>query len=246
MRTTRDSGVLWLTFDRPEKKNAFTGQMYTDLAQAIVQANTDNDVRVVVLTGEGGTFTAGNDLGDFLERAPKDESAPVFEFLRAISTFEKPLMAVVEGPAVGIGTTMLLHCDVVLAAQTAKFSLPFVNLGLCPEGASSLLLPQSAGWARACELLLFGEPFDSATAEAAGLVTRVVADADLKQVAQERANTLAQKPLASLMATKRLLRQGSRASVAQALCSEGKEFLERLVSPEAKSALNAFLQRKSR
>jgi len=246
MQTHRDGEVLWLKFDRPEKKNAFTGQMYSDLTRGLNEADRDAGVKVVVLTGSGNVFTAGNDLGDFLERPPSDENAPVFQFLKALSSFEKPLMAVVEGPAIGIGTTLLLHCDFVLASQTARFALPFVNLGLCPEGASSLLLPQTAGWARACELLLFGEPFDAETAWQAGIVSRVVPEADLQTVAQERAQALAKKPLPALLATKRLLRQASRGQVAQVLSAEGKEFFQRLNSPEAKQALQAFLQRRSK
>jgi enoyl-CoA hydratase/carnithine racemase len=244
-RPMTDPAIRWLSFDRAQKKNAFTGEMYTRCAQTLTQANGDGQVKVCVLTGSGGAFTAGNDLADFFERPPTDFSAPVFQFLQALASFEKPLLAAVEGPAIGIGTTMLLHCDYVVAADTAKFALPFVNLGLCPEGASSLLLPQMAGWSLACELLLFGEPFDGATAVRAGIAAKVVPADQLQTTITERAQTLAKKPLASLIATKRLLRKSSRSDVDAVLKAEGTVFLERLGSPEAKAALTAFLERRA-
>ena len=189
---TQDAeGVRTLTFNRPEKKNAFTHAMYEATVAGLERAAMDPAVRVVVLTGAGGAFTAGNDIGDFLEQPPAGENSPVFRFLRALVNYEKPVVAAVDGAAVGIGTTMLLHCDYVVATDRARFVMPFINLGVCPEGASSLLLPRIAGMALASELLMFGDPFDAATAQRAGLVSRVVPEAQLKEVVAERARSVA-------------------------------------------------------
>ncbi|HYO74607.1 MAG TPA: enoyl-CoA hydratase-related protein, partial [Archangium sp.] len=193
--THLEAGVLSLTFNRPQKKNAFSGEMYEAAARALVEADSNDAVRVVVLTGSGGAFTAGNDLKDFLERPPSGEDSPVFRFLRALAHHSRPVVAAVDGVAVGIGTTLLLHCDYVVASERAVFSVPFVNLGLSPEGASSVLLPRVAGMALASELLMFGEPFDAPTALRAGLVNQVVPEASLAEVAQKRAAALAAKPV---------------------------------------------------
>jgi enoyl-CoA hydratase/carnithine racemase len=239
-------GVRTLTFNRPEKKNAFTHAMYEAAIEGLYSASLDPAVRVVMLTGAGGTFTAGNDIGDFLERPPAGEDSSVFRFLRMLVNYDKPVVAAVDGPAVGIGTTMLLHCDYVVASERARFVMPFINLGVCPEGASSLLLPRNAGMALASELLMFGDPFDAATAQRAGLVSRVVPDAQLQEVATERAHTLAAKPLEALKITKRLLREPIRAEVNATLRREGAEFLKRLNSDEAREAFMAFMSRKSK
>lgn len=239
-----DAGVLTLTFNRPDKKNAFTHAMYTEAREALSAAESNDAVRVVVLTGAEGAFTAGNDLGDFLQHPPTGEDAPVFRYLRALVELTKPLIAAVDGAAVGIGTTMLLHCDYVLATERARFSMPFVNLGLCPEGASSLLLPRMAGLALASELLMFGEPFDAATALRAGIINRVVPQAQLAEVTAERARALASKPVEAVKLTKRLLREPVRAQVDAVLSREGAEFIKRLSSPEAREAFNAFLSKK--
>lgn len=239
-----EAGVLTLTFHRPDKKNAFTHAMYTEARDALVAADGNDAVRVVVLTGAQGTFTAGNDLGDFLQHPPTGEDAPVFRFLRALVELEKPVIASVDGAAVGIGTTLLLHCDYVLASERARFSMPFVNLGLCAEGASSFLLPRMAGTVLASELLLFGEPFDAATALRAGLVNRVVPPAQLAETTDERARTLASKPLEALKVTKRLVREPLRAQVDATLSREGAAFIQRLASPEAREAFNAFLSKR--
>lgn len=239
-----EAGVLTLTFHRPDKKNAFTHAMYTEARDALVAADGNDAVRVVVLTGAEGTFTAGNDLGDFLQHPPTGEDAPVFRFLRALVELEKPLIASVDGAAVGIGTTLLLHCDYVLASERARFSMPFVNLGLCAEGASSFLLPRMAGTALASELLLFGEPFDAATALRAGIVNRVVPPAQLAEATDERARALASKPLEALKVTKRLIREPLRAQVDVTLSREGAAFIQRLASPEAHEAFNAFLSKR--
>ena len=242
--TRTEAGVLHVTFNRPEKKNAFTHAMYTRAAEALEAAATDASVRVVLLQGAGNAFTAGNDLGDFLENPPTGEDAPVFRFLRALVALDKPVVAAVDGVAVGIGTTMLLHCDYVAASERARFALPFVNLGLVPEAASSLLLPQVAGSALASELLMFGEPFEAATALRAGLINRVLAPEALAAHAQERAAALAQKPAQALQITKRLLRTPHREAVGAALRREGAEFVERLGSDEAREAFMAFMSRK--
>lgn len=239
-----EAGVLTLTFNRPQKKNAFTGDMYDEATRALLEAEAQEDVRVVVLTGAGGAFTAGNDLKDFLENPPSGEHSPVFRFLRALAHHSRPVLAGVDGVAVGIGTTLLLHCDYVLASERAVFSMPFINLGLSPEGASSLLLPRSAGLALASELLMFGEPFDAQKALRAGLVNQVVPPERLGEVLRERATTLAAKPVQSLRLTKRLLREPLRPSIDEILSREGAHFIERLASPEARDAFTAFLAKK--
>ncbi|MFL5346407.1 MAG: enoyl-CoA hydratase [Hyalangium sp.] len=239
-------GVRTLTFNRPEKKNAFTHAMYEAATDALLKTGLDPAVRVVLLTGAGGTFTAGNDIGDFLERPPAGEDSAVFRFLRALVNYDKPVVAAVDGAAVGIGTTMLLHCDYVVASERARFVMPFINLGVCPEGASSLLLPRNAGLALASELLMFGDPFDAATAQRAGFVSRVVPDAQLQEVAKERARALASKPAEALKVTKRLLREPLRAEINATLQREGVEFLQRLTSDEAREAFLAFMNRKSK
>jgi enoyl-CoA hydratase/carnithine racemase len=244
IRIHQEGAVRTLQLHRPEKKNAFTHAMYEALTEALARADADAGVHVVVLTGTPGAFTAGNDLQDFLARPPTGEDSPVFRFLAQLSSQAKPVLAAVDGPAVGIGTTLLLHCDCVYASETARFSLPFVNLGLCPEGGSSYLLPRLAGLQRASELLLFGEPFGAAQALALGLVNEVLPAAQLQARVAERARVLADKPLASLLLTRRLLREPVRAPTQEALSREGAAFLERLASPEAKEALQAFLERR--
>ncbi len=240
----RDGAVLTLTFNRPQKRNAFTVEMYARLAQALAEADADDGVRAVVLEGTGEAFTSGNDVKDFIERPPLGEDAPVFRFLLRLVALEKPLLAAVQGPAVGIGTTMLLHCDDVTAAPSASFSLRFVSLGLCPEGGSSLLLPLRAGPLLATELLLSGEPFDVATAQRAGLVSRVVPEADLSRSVAARAAAIAALPPGAVRATKRLLRAPWKDELLATLRREAAEFKQRLVSPEALAAMQAFLVRK--
>jgi enoyl-CoA hydratase/carnithine racemase len=242
--TAHDAGVFRVQMNRPEKKNAITRAMYAALADALLQAADDPAVRVLLVTGAPGLFTAGNDLGDFLDDPPRDESAPVFRFLRGISTFEKPIVAAVAGAAVGIGTTMLLHCDFVYAAEDARFSLPFVNLGLCPEAASSLLLPLVAGYHRAAELLLLGEPFDARRAEACDIVTQVVPAERLEETALATARKLAALPPAALRVSKALMKRSLAPRVADAMTAERDAFSARLRSPEAKEAFNAFFGRR--
>ncbi|CAJ0789457.1 enoyl-CoA hydratase [Ralstonia holmesii] len=244
IRTETVDGVLTLTFDRPDRKNAITAAMYQTLADALVAAETDPAIRVIVLAGHESVFTAGNDLEDFMKNPPKDESAPVHQFLKAISTATKPLIASVSGAAVGVGTTMLLHCDLVYASETAKLSMPFAQLGLCPEAASSLLLPQLAGYHRAADKLLFGEPFDANEARELGLVNRVLPAGELDAFVRTQARKLTLLPPASLRATKRLMKEGATPQIAERMSVEGKQFGEMLRAPEAREAFTAFFEKR--
>lgn len=241
--TTPADGILTITFNRPDKKNALTSAMYASLADALEKADTDSDVRVILFTGNGGAFTAGNDLQDFLNNPPAGEETPVFRFLRAISTISKPMIAAVSGVAVGVGTTMLLHCDLVYAAENAKFSLPFVNLALVPEAASSLLLPRMIGHHRASELLLLGEPFTAATAKEYGIVNAVHAEDRLLDEAMQVARKIAAKPPTAVRLTKQLLRQ-SKGDVAGQMAAEGVHFRAQLKSAEAREAMTAFFEKR--
>ena len=244
IRTETADGILTLTFDRLDRKNAITAAMYQTLADARVAAETDPVIRVIVLAGHESVFTAGNDLEDFMKNPPKDESAPVHQFLRAISTASKPLIASVSGAAVGVGTTMLLHCDLVYASETAKLSMPFAQLGLCPEAASSLLLPQLAGYHRAADKLLFGEPFDANEARELGLVNRVLPAGELDAFVRTQARKLTLLPPASLRATKRLMKEGATPQIAERMSVEGKQFGEMLRAPEAREAFTAFFEKR--
>ncbi len=237
-------GVMTLTLNRVEKKNSFTQAMYAACAAALEQASTDNAVRAVVLQGHATIFSAGNDIGDFLSAPPASQDSPVFHFLRALATFPKPLVAAVCGPAVGIGTTLLFHCDLVYAGDNAAFSMPFVNLGLCPEAGSSLLVPQMMGYHRAAEALLLGEPFMAEAALEVGLVNRVVPPMEANGVAQTQARKLAAKPLNSLVETKRLMKKGQTAQVLQVIAEEGQRFGEMLREPAAREAFTAFMEKR--
>ena len=243
--TESRDGVLRIEIDRPDKKNALTAAMYQAMADAIKAAEADHKVRVLLIHGKADLFTAGNDLQDFLDNPPRDDNQPVFQFLYAISQAQKPVVAAVAGAAVGIGTTMLLHCDLVYAAPNARLQLPFVNLGLVPEAASSLLLPALIGYQRAAELLLLGESFSAQKAKEIGLVTDVVPEDRLFDTAMAQAKKLAGKPAASLRLTKRLMKQGQMAAVAQRIKLESDHFGERLGSPEAKEAVSAFLEKRT-
>ena len=242
--TEKHDGILRIEINRPDKKNALTSAMYQAMADAIKAAEIDGKVRVLLIHGKSDLFTAGNDLQDFLDNPPRDDNRPVFQFLYGISQAQKPIVAAVAGAAVGIGTTMLLHCDLVYAAPNARLQLPFVNLGLVPEAASSLLLPALIGYQRAAELLLLGEPFTAQKAKDFGLVTEVVPEDQLFDTAMAQAEKLAGKPAASLRLTKRLMKQGQMAAVAQQIKLESDHFGERLGSPEAKEAFAAFLEKR--
>lgn len=241
---TRDR-VLRIEIARPEKKNSLTLDMYRALADALDAATADAGVRAVLVHGTRDCFTAGNDLKDFLERPPHaGEEGPTFRFLRGLAQFPKPLIAAVNGPAVGIGTTMLLHCDLVFAAPGARFQMPFVPLGLVPEAGSSFLLPRIAGYQRAAELLLLGQPFTADKAFGAGFVTEIVPEAELFERARTAALAVAALPPSAVRATKALMRQRVSGQVAAAMAEEGAEFRARLQSPEAKEAMTAFFEKR--
>jgi enoyl-CoA hydratase/carnithine racemase len=242
--TETKDGIARVEINRPEKKNALTAAMYQAMADAIKVAEADTKVRVVLIHGRSDLFTAGNDLQDFLDNPPRDDNRPVFQFLYGISQAQKPIIAAVAGAAVGIGTTMLLHCDLVYAAPNARLQLPFVNLGLVPEAGSSLLLPALIGYQRAAKLLLLGEPFTAQEAKDFGLVTDVVPEDQLFDTAMAQAKKLAAKPAASLRLTKRLMKQGQMKAVEQQIKLESDHFGERLGSPEAKEAFSAFLEKR--
>ena len=242
-----EAGVMTLTFNRVDKKNSITRAMYAALADGLERAAQDAAVRVVLIQGDATVFSAGNDIGDF-QNAPADpgprEEQPVWRFLRAIASFPKPIVAAVCGPAVGVGTTLLLHCDLVYAGDNAAFALPFVNLGLVPEAGSSLLLPQMLGYHRAAEALLLGEPFMAEAALEVGLVNRVLPPTECNAVAQQQARKLAAKPLASLVETKRLMKGGQQAAVLARMNEEGELFGRMLHEPAAREAFAAFAERR--
>jgi enoyl-CoA hydratase/carnithine racemase len=234
-------GVRHVTLDRPDKKNALTVAMYAALADAVVSAERD-DIGALLFQARGTAFTAGNDLHDFLEQPPHGDDAPVFRFLHGLIRTDVPLVAAVRGPAVGIGTTMLLHCDLVFAAPSAMFKVPFVDLGLVPEAASSVLLPRRIGRARAGAALFLGEPIDAQQAYADGIVTKLVADAELDETATAAARAIAAKPRQAVRETKRLVNH-DREALIEAMTREGKAFRERLASDEARAAMSAFFDR---
>lgn len=239
-----DAGVMTLTINRLDKKNSLTAAMYAAMADALESAHHDVAVRALVIQGHESIFSAGNDIGDFLNKPPSTADAPVFRFLRGISSFSKPIVAAVCGPAVGIGTTMLLHCDLIYAGDNAAFSLPFVNLGLCPEAASSFLAPQLMGYPRAAEALLLGEPFRAETALEMGLINRIVPPAEANALAQQQARKLAAKPLSALMETKRLMKKGQASIVAERMAEEGASFGRMLSEPAAREAFTAFMEKR--
>jgi enoyl-CoA hydratase/carnithine racemase len=236
--------VMTITLNRVEKKNSISRPMYTAMADALVSAEADRAVRVVVFQGHETIFSAGNDIADFLDAPGANQESPVWRFLGAITTFPKPIVAAVCGPAVGIGTTMLLHCDLVYAGDNAAFSLPFVNLGVCPEAGSSLLLPQRVGYQRAAQALLLGEPFMAEAALEMGLVNRVVPPSEANAVAQLQARKLAGKPMRSLTETKRLMKLAQGAAVAERMAEEGALFGRMLGEPASHEAFTAFMEKR--
>ncbi len=239
-----DAGVCTITLNRVDKKNSITTVMYQAMADALKLAQSDPATRVVMFQGHETIFSAGNDIADFLNKPPAGQDSPVFQFLHAIASFTKPLVAAVNGPAVGIGTTLLLHCDLVYAGDNAAFSMPFVNLGLCPEAASSLLVPQMMGYHRAAEALLLGEPFMAEAALEVGLVNRVVPPLETNTYAQSVARRLAAKPLSSLIETKRLMKKNQGPLVAQVMTEEGASFGRMLREPAAREAFGAFMEKR--
>jgi len=244
IKTALSNHVATVEIDRPQKKNAITGEMYLALAQAVRDANADPAVRSVLITGQPGVFTAGNDLEDFMRNKQGDAELPSVTFMRSLVTCDKPVIAAVTGLAVGIGTTMLLHCDFVYVSQDARLSMPFVGLGLVPEFASSLMLPALVGHAKAAEMLMLGEPFGAEQAVALGIANAVLPAGDVIDHARrvaERFNALAP---AAVRETKKLLKQAGTDAVLRAIAAEVAVFSDRLGSPEAREALSAFFEKR--
>jgi len=237
--------ILGISLNRPERRNAITVAMYAELADAIEAASGDRSIRVITFRGEGQDFAAGNDLADFLNALPRDlDEIPVWRLLRALVNCDIPMVAAVHGNCVGIGTTMLLHCDLVIADDSARFSLPFVDLGLVPEAASSLLLPRLAGRRRAARYLLLGEPFGVDEAMAIGLVSHRAAAGSLDESLERVVDALLAKPPEALREAQRLLRHGTREELIERMSLEGAAFAERLASPEVKEAIRAFFEKR--
>jgi len=242
--TERSGGVLRVQLNRPAKKNAMTSAMYVTIADSLNAAAKDEDIRVVLWYGAGDSFCAGNDVEDFLKNPPGPGESPQARLINALVNFEKPIVAAVQGAAVGGGTTMLTHCDFVYAGESAKFQMPFINLGLVPEFGSSYSIPARIGYLRAAELIQLGLPFDAARAAELGLVTRVIPDLKLLATATETAQRLAEKPAGALQACKRLMRRPERDQLEQAAKLENEEFSLRVRSADAKEAFTAFIEKR--
>lgn len=238
-----EAGVMEVVLDRPQKKNAVSVSMYKAINEHLAEAAANPDVRVVVFRGSGGNFTSGNDLKDFIENPPDGPDSPVFRFLRALLTFPKPLLAAVEGYAIGLGTTMLLHFDLVYAASNAVFRFPFVSLGLVPEAGSSYLLPRAIGDKRANDLLFFADRFDAARALEVGIINQIFMTDELYPRTMERAKKLAAQPCEALVATKRLLKAPLLDRIETVMANEGVAFMERLVSEEFMNAARSLLDK---
>ena len=235
--------MVGIELARPEKKNAITTEMYVQMAEALAAADADREVRAVLIRGSRECFTAGNDLADFLQRPPGAKS-PSWKFFETLPGLQKPIVAAVAGPAVGIGTTLLLHCDFVYATPGARFQLPFVPLGIVPEFGSTYLLPLLAGYQRAAELLLLGQPFTADKAREIGIVTDIVPEEQLMERAQKTAKALAALPPESMRLTKQLMKSAHAEAVRRQVAEEGRIFIERLGSPEAKEAMRAILEKR--
>jgi enoyl-CoA hydratase/carnithine racemase len=245
VQTELKADVLRITLDRPEKKNALSNAMYAALAEAVEQAEANPDVRVMLLHGNGDSFTAGNDLEDFMANPWKGQTVPpALRFIAAVVGAKKPIIAAVHGMAVGIGVTILLHCDLVYAADTARLVMPFVNLGIVPEAGSTVLLPALMGHQRAAELLMLAAPVTAQRAYELGMVNAVVAPDALLPTAMEAAQKLAEKPAGALRATKALLRKACQAELERAIREEVQVIAGRLGSPETREALAAFLEKR--
>src|SRR5262245_30961059 len=241
--TERTGSGLGVTLNRPAKKNAMTSAMYLELAKAFKDAAADDGIHVVLWDAAGDSFSAGNDIEDFLKNPPGQGESPQALLMKALLALDKPLVAAVQGAAIGGGTTLLTHCDVVIAGESAKFRTPFVDLGLVPEFGSSWSLPMRLGDLRAAELILLGAPIDARRAEAIGLVSRVVPDASLLAEATEAAKALAEKPAGALQTCKRLLKRSAREAAVQASRFEAEEFAKRVRSDEVRAIFSAFLEK---
>jgi enoyl-CoA hydratase/carnithine racemase len=240
----RVGSILRIQINRPEKKNALTGSMYIELADLFNDAGKDDSIRVVLWHGSGDSFSAGNDLVDFLKNKPGPGETPQARLMNALVNFDKPIVAAVQGAAIGGGTTMLTHCDFVFAGESAKFQMPFINLGLVPEYGSSCSIPARIGYLRAAELILLGTAFDVQRALELGLVTRVVPDEKLLATATETAQKLAAKPASALQAAKRLMKQATREQIREAIRIENEAFGSLLQSADAKEAITAVLEKR--
>ena len=240
----RSGSMPTIQLNRPDKKNAMTSSMYIEMAELLDGAAKDDQIRVVLWHAAGDSFCAGNDLEDFMKNPPASAESPQARLMHALINFEKPLVAAVQGVAIGGGTTMLAHCDFVYAGESAKFQLPFVNLALVPEFGSSYLLPLRFGYLRAAELILLGQSFDALRAAELGLVTSVVPDQQLLAAATETAQTLAAKPAGAVQACKRLMKGAFRNQLEQAVTFENQVFAERVRSDEAKEAFRAFFAKR--
>jgi enoyl-CoA hydratase/carnithine racemase len=242
--TERSGNILSIQLNRPAKKNAMTSSMYITMAELLNGAAKDEQIRVVLWHAAGNSFSAGNDIEDFMKNPPGPGESPQSQLIHALINFEKPLVAAVQGAAIGGGTTMLAHCDFVYAGESARFQVPFVNLALVPEFGSSYLLPLRFGYTRAAELILLGGPFDASRAAELGLVTRVVPDPSLLATATETARTLAAKSAAAVQACKRLMKRALREQLEQAVKLENEVFAERVRSDDAKQAFLAFFAKR--
>jgi enoyl-CoA hydratase/carnithine racemase len=242
--TERSGSILRVQLNRPAKKNAMTSAMYDTIADLLNAAAKDDGIRVVLWHGAGDSFCAGNDLDDFLKNPPGPEDSPQSRLVNAFISFEKSIVAAVHGAAIGGGTTMLTHCDFVYASETAKFQMPFINLALVPEFASSYSVPMRAGYLRAAELLQLGLPFDAKEALELGLVTRVVPDQRLLEAATDTAQKLVEKPAAALQASKRLMKKPWRDALLEAAKAENSEFSVRVRSADTKEAITAFFEKR--
>jgi len=244
IRTATLNGVATIEIARPEKKNAITGAMYMQLAAAFDAAREDKAVRAVLLTGQPGIFTSGNDIDDFVKRPPSLAEAPSFAFMKALMGCDKPVIAAVTGAAIGIGTTMLLHCDFVFVSDEARLAMPFVSLGLVPEFASSLIVPRLMGNVRAAEKLLLGEPFTGADAVECGIANAVLPAAEVVRHARRIAERFNALPPGAVQETKRLLHRSRSALLIERIGVENQAFGARLQSPEAKEAFSAFFEKR--
>lgn len=233
-----------LRFNRPDKKNAITAAMYAALAQSLREATGDDAVRVIVIAGSPGVFTAGNDLEDFLHQPPQGKDSPVLQFMQALRDQPKPVIACVDGLAIGIGTTLLMHCDLVYASEQSRFAVPFAQLGLCAEFASSLLLPQLAGYHRAADILLTGEFFSVDAAARMGLVNQVLPTSELENFVHSKAQALAALPSDAVRTTKRLMKAAQASLIDVVMQEELTEFTRLLSGPDAKEAFEAFIQKR--
>ncbi len=242
--TQINQGICEIVMNRPERKNALTAEMYAAIASALELAERDDSVKVVILRGEGGNFSSGNDLTDFLQSPPTGEQDPVFRFLRGLAKFPKPVIAAVEGVAVGVGMTMLFHCDLVYATPDAKFQLPFTNLGLVPEAGSSYLLPRSVGHLKASELCLLGEAIDAAEALRLNLVNQLVDKGEVLEHARKKARALAEKPSFAIQQTKALLKDTAETTLIAQMKKEETLFLKLLKSEETIAFIKGFFARK--